>query len=62
MRANETRGQQTGDETMTTQHNGKQYKSTIIVSNIAGCRVHLWVADDGSGIWIDRHGRIYEDR
>lgn len=47
---------------MTTQHNGKQYRPTTIVSNIAGCRVHLWVAEDGAGIWIDRHGRIYEDR
>ena len=37
-------------------------RPTTIVSNIAGCRVHLWVAADGSGIWIDRHGRIYEDR
>lgn len=44
-----------------TEHNGKQYRPTTIVSNIAGCRVHLWVAADGSGIWIDRHGRIYED-
>jgi hypothetical protein len=45
-----------------TEYNGKQYKPTSIVSNIAGCRVHLWVAADGEGIWIDRHGRVYADR
>ena len=44
------------------EHNGKQYRTTTIVSNIAGCRVHCYVADDGTAIWIDRHGRIYEDR
>jgi hypothetical protein len=44
------------------QWNGKNYRSTCIVSNIGGRRVHLWVAADDSGIWIDQHGRVYEDR
>ena len=61
MRASETRGREPGDKAMI-EHNGKQYRTTTTVSNIAGCRVHLYVAPDGSGIWIDRHGRIYEDR
>jgi hypothetical protein len=42
--------------------NGKNYMRTYIVSSIAGLRAVLYVAKDGTGIWIDTAGRIHEDR
>jgi len=41
---------------------GKNYMRTYIVSSIAGLRAVLYVAKDGTGIWIDTAGSVHEDR